>query len=656
MLTCALLLAVAGARDAAGASTDISCYADAPHGSRFYDAAQLPDGSFLVAGKSPDLDWIDAATPRTPLTLPAGVVDNNTGTGMVGFILHLSADLQSIQRVAHFADGAVEDVGRLRFTSAPGEPPGALYISGRNSSNLYRADGYWVARLDGNFTDAVPTGAEWAYVVWAEGDHKSVMPWDVGGDGKVVYVTGQPHSTGWAAAYRLTATGAEDTVPNWRTHWATLSGGGTTEFYGLAADSPNPVQRSGYVLKPRSRGCLRSWTQAEYDAWTPDGNGGVRKGTYPCDVFYTAPFDPAAPSSNQALGGYTGYRLPDSGSTTARCVGVAVDRRTNAFYLGFSFKSVLPGGNPDFEPAVVAFDADGSQRWWQRLYREWNGDPATGSPLNSTPDQYVDALAIDYSEPEGDGDLVVLARCHGNNVSNFWNGNQVSTAANPGNPGYSFHHQFTGTSGNIHISWLGRFRQSDGALQYASWNAEYAEGAALGGGLYTDPNLDGWPSHQSGWPDLNTTRMAPGVLGTDAEGKVYVLARSARRSITTANAFQKMPKPAEGFSAWNAYVRVYAHQMTTLAYSSLLTGAWDTATQSGADNTTLEGVLPVANGVLVVGWHQATGTPAVAEGVPMPTRNVLPWGAAAPAGEVPLIARLSFSEGPPAGVEDWMAR
>ncbi|MBK7084986.1 MAG: hypothetical protein IPH53_10085 [Flavobacteriales bacterium] len=120
-------------------------------------------------------------------------------------------------------------------------------------------------------------------------------------------------------------------------------------------------------------------------------------------------------------------------------------------YIGFNTKSVLPGGEPDFEPAVMAMDADGALLWWSRLYHEVTPG---GDTVNSSPDQYIDALAIDYSQPPASGMLVVNARCHGNNVENLWEGSSI--AANPGASG--FQNQFTGTNGNIHISWLGKLK------------------------------------------------------------------------------------------------------------------------------------------------------------------------------------------------------
>ncbi|MDO4569317.1 MAG: hypothetical protein Q4D38_02915 [Planctomycetia bacterium] len=73
----------------------------------------------------------------------------------------------------------------------------------------------------------------------------------------------------------------------------------------------------------------------------------------------------------------------------------------------------------------------------------------------STPDQYLDALAIDHAVPlsSGGGNLVVVARCHGNSVNNFGDGNSILENATSGRK--SFQPSISGTSGNIHLLRLG---------------------------------------------------------------------------------------------------------------------------------------------------------------------------------------------------------
>jgi hypothetical protein len=120
---------------------------------------------------------------------------------------------------------------------------------------------------------------------------------------------------------------------------------------------------------PRAASCVRP-PPAEYNAWQPDGNGGTKKGTWPLDILYNAECLPGGTGNTTDGPGYTGYS--GSATFTHGPQSVCIDRRTNAMYIGFNTKSVLPGGLPDFEPAVMAMDADGALLWWSRLYHEVN--------------------------------------------------------------------------------------------------------------------------------------------------------------------------------------------------------------------------------------------------------------------------------------------
>jgi hypothetical protein len=449
----------------------------------------------------------------------------------------------------------------------------------------------------------------------------------VGGDGRVVYGEGAEYDFKWAQIQRLSPDGQPEVVENFTAHWSDAG-----EWDGTPASSyPGgaPLVRSAIVMKAGRRGSLRSATQADFDALLPDGNGRTdRKGSYPDDYYFSGP---CSLTSDACAGGpgYTGYKTSDK--PTQRVGSIAVDRASGDFFIGYSTQSVLPDGNPDFEPAVAAIDKTGKLKWWSRLYHERIEKDGGGFTETSTPDQYVDFLAVDYATKA----LVVLARAHGNNVINFWSGDKV--AKSPG--AASFHNQFTGTSGNIHISWIGKLALSDGSLEAASWNAEFAEGAAGLGAPYDDPNLDGWPSHNAGWPDLNTTRAQS--MAVDAEGRVYVVA-TGRRSVTTKTAYQKMPKPSEGKSGWNDYARVFAPDLSTLVYSSILRGPWDPAMDGGDGNVSLLGVEPVKGGVIAVGLHKLdedTGAPA---GVPIPTASVPGWCGSEPLGESAILAHLLF--------------
>lgn len=115
-------------------------------------------------------------------------------------------------------------------------------------------------------------------------------------------------------------------------------------------------------------------------------------------------------------------------------------------------------------------------------------------------------------------------------------------------------------------SWLGKFQLDNGILTNSTYMAEFAEGTGSLGTPHTDPNLDGWPDPNKGWPDVNTTRMAKNNMKVSSNGDVCVIA-TGRRTITTANAYQKMVKPNNGgLSAWNSFVRVYDSQFHVPKY------------------------------------------------------------------------------------------
>ncbi|MBP6389766.1 MAG: T9SS type A sorting domain-containing protein [Flavobacteriales bacterium] len=594
------------------AQTNVVTYAGGSGNEAFNDVVQISDGRILVIGTADDLGWIDGSVPQ--FTLTATGIANGLGTNKVPFILVLDSTAQTLLAVHHLQPNAAEDLRFIKLTNAPGEPTGDIYLSGTTEDATN--GGYFIGKLDDNFVNGDPTGFAWVInVKCAAGEYPKIyQPWDVGGDGKVVYGYGDSHSYNWSAFYRNDADGNPDVVPHWRIHWPL---GGGPEHRGDAATflgGIGALDYSAIVLKRDATRCeLRSPTQVEFDLWQPDGNGGTKKGTWPLDILYSEPCLPGGTGNTTDGPGYTGYS--GSATFTHGPQSVCIDRRTNNMYIGFNTKSVLPGGQPDFEPAVMAMDADGALLWWSRLYHEVTPG---GDTLNSSPDQYVDALAIDYSEPPASGLLVVNARCHGNNVENLWEGDTI--AANPGASG--FQNRFTGNNGNIHISWLGKLTLADGTLMHSTYVAEYAEGTGSLGAPLADPNLDGWPNPNDGWPDVNTTYLGKNNLKVTADGSVLALGKG-RRTITTANAYQKMVKPANGgLSAWNDYVRVYTPDLSNLKYSSLLVGQWDTLTQAGGDNVRLNGSFKTRSGVIVVGRHNATG-------VDMPVSAVPAWGNAA---------------------------
>ena len=606
-------------------SQNLVTYAGGSGKERFNAVMQLSNGTVLVAGGAEDLNWIPTGVPKTPLSI--GTI-NSTATGRIGFVMQLSSDLSKILQIVYFPQGSVRDILKIRTTNVSGQATGDLFISGTRDVADYNVDGYFIAKLNNNFVKGTPTATTWTHDVVCkprqaggyvgESQYKTLQPWDVGSDGKVVFSAGSEYDFSWAEIRRLSALGKPEVVENWTAHWSTSGEWDGTPAASYTDKVANPLNYSAIVLKIGRKGSLRSWTQPMHDQLMNDGNGNAtRKGAMPDDYFFSGP----CPFTGTAAGsgGYTGYKPSDK--PTARLGEIVIDRRTNHFYFGYSTQSVLPSGLPDFEPVVVAMDNTGKLKWWNRLYQE--------TTANSTPDQYVDDLAIDYKT----NSLVVAARCHGNNTINFWRGNEIK--ASVGAKG--FQNQFTGTNGNIHISWLGKLTLDLGTVKYATYVAEYNEGATNTGAPLSNNNMEGWPDPNGGWPNLNTTRISS--LNVAADGSVSITA-VGRRTMTTRNAFQKMPKvTSTAKGTWNNFVRTYAPDLSRPLYSSVLTGKWDTISGAGGGNIELKSVFKIDAGLLAVGYSVDSAGRAV--GLPMPTIGVPTWGNATPVNEQAVFARLT---------------
>ena len=610
------------------AQINIVTYAGNSANEVFYDVMQISDGSILVVGGADNLDWIADDIPRTQFAFN-GNIPNSLGTNRYGFILKLSSDLQSIQHVTHFAQGVVEDIRFIKSNTKNYDLTSDLYISCSTEDTDDNNGGYVICKLNNNFVEGIPDSFDWMRVVWAKTGPKQYHPWDVAADGRVYYVSGESHGYDWSALYCLNQSGERMKVENWRTHWRQNG----TEFRGTPAssnpdESTNPVNYSGVVLKTWGRCELRSLTQEDFDVITPDGNGGTRKGKWPLDLFFDSPCDFENPVTNGP--GYSGYSqescCPVFGATC-----IVVDKETNNFYVGLNVKSYsVEFESPDFEPAVIAFDDTGELLWWSRLYHEITPE---GDTMVSLPDQYVDALAIDYQNNK----LVVGARAHGNNTENFWEGNTI--ASDPS--AYGFQNQFTGTNGNIHESWIGKLNLDNGVLTNSTYMAELAEGTGGLGIPHPDPNLASWPDPNSGWPDVNTTRLSVNNMKVSSTGDVIVIAEG-RRTMTTANAYQQNISPYDdGMGCWNSFVRVYDEPLRVPKYSSLVVGQWDPLTQEGGGNIKLYGVWKNSFGVICVGKQNATNN--VSDGNPIPLINVPQWGQTAPEGESAVIVYYQAS-------------
>jgi hypothetical protein len=132
-----------------------------------------------------------------------------------------------------------------------------------------------------------------------------------------------------------------------------------------------------------------------------------------------------------------------------------------------------------------------------------------------------------------------------------------------------------------------------------------------------------------------------------ADGSVCTIG-AGRRTLTTANAYQKMPNPLTGgggHSSWNSFVRIYKPDFSVPKYSSLVVGAWDTLTQVGGGNTNLYGVFKTADGVIAVGRHEEdSNNPGVAKGNDIPVTNVPTWGENSPMGQSAILVHYVSPE------------
>ena len=623
----------------AGANGSILAYVGGAGVQSLFDVHELSDGTLLLAGAASDLAWSTA--PKTQLAVPGDLPFSNTG--QTAFLLHLSADAQTVLGIYHLPAGQVNNLRWIKGTAKLGEPTGALYVSGKSTN---ANDGnYFIARLNNNFVAGAPTALTWvrnAKLSSTYGDNLGLQTWDVGGDGRIVF----GDETGALRVFVADANNQLLKLQNLRgSHFAVAP---YTDANRIAALGSAPEAAAATVSAVSFPGDLRSWTEEERLAILPDGNGSIKRGTWPYDLFFPVQ-DKAGGTSGTIEYGYTGYKATGK----LRLGGIAVDRDTNDFYLGFNVQSAFWDApvnkqQPDFEPAVLALTATGQQKWWSRLYHEvvdanGNGAIDAGETRLSSPDQYVDGLALDHSVP-GDLRLVVNARAHGNNTSNLWGGNQI--AAHPG--GNGFQNAFTGTEGNIHLSWIGKLRAADGTLLRSSWLSGFFRNTVLTQGLYPEPIHDGWPSHNQGWSNLTTTRAEPGSLRVDAQGRVYIVG-AGPRMVTTFNAHQKLPKITstinEGIAPWNAFLRVYDADLSTLVYSSALTGVWTYpspgAEPTGTNNTELRAVFPTSGGALTVGNHLATA--GVANGNPLPVAKVPAWGRSTPENQTAFFGRMSFT-------------
>ena len=640
-----------GNDQAGGSQKDVCFYVSSSElksSVKFSSVFPLPSDGVIVGGSATSLDWLPANVKRLQVQSQQAEnlskksdsenSDSQQGDKKKPFLLFLSSDVRKIQLAVLFPDSVFESIDRIEAPVVPGRRPGALYVSGQN------ANGYAILRLNveqllaANKSSQPRLDADWRLEFQATGIIKTAQPWDIDQSGRLICAVGEPYSYNWLCVEAYGPDGKPVLMPHWRSHWLAND----EKYYGDPSKAPSEPIKSGIILKTWGRGDLRSWTKEDYLKKVPDGNGGLNQGAWPWDGMFAGYFDPETQKEvtlNEDKRGWYGYRW---GATPTACVGaIKIDRRDGTIYIGGNNQSRLPDGNPDFEPWLMAMQPDGKLKWWVRLYPESKGV--------STPDQYIDALEIDYSAPlEQGGRIAVVARCHGNNVNNFWDGNRINYPdpvredADGRVPRKSFQPSFTGTNSNIHLLWLGQIRQSDGRMLAATYCGEYNESGPFGNKPFEQENLRHWPDISTGWAGLNTTRLR--CLSISPSGRP-IIGAVGRRVITTRNAYMEMPSPLnnpESKGKWSDFLRVYEDDLSAIVYSTLASGSWDWTTGKGGSDVQIADAAPLTDGTVVAVGYAPLNKEGRREGNDMPTRNAPSWGTDNPLGESAVLMKIKI--------------
>jgi hypothetical protein len=614
---------------------------------RFNTIFKLSDGTFLAGGETRSLAWVPAGVPVVTLNMPD---TTNSRSPRIAFIAHITGDMQTLARIVRFPANTVRDVFRIKTNTPTGQPTGDIYISGNreNEFNAFNNGGYYIAKLNGNFLNGNnPTGLVYLFDVNARGiqsnsplmtetvsSFRTIQPWDVQSDGKIVYGTGHQYSASWAAIYRRRANGkSDDTLSSWPNHWVRISSrnpnvnGRNIEYrnYNMRVGDSilyttnNPpgfsqnvmidsALYSGIVLKVNRGGSnWRSYNATDFQTLLTDENGNPgRVGRYPEDFMYSAPcLTGNCPNLGPNPITNYGTNYGNNDNATHRVGGIVVDKRTNDMFVGYAtlcrHPSSIQPGEGDIEPIVVGMSVSGEIKWWNRLHKE---DPVRGS--NAL--QEIEGLDVDYLHNQ----LVVLGVATDTSVNNFWKGNEITS--NPAANGVQ--NKFTGTNANIRYAWIGKMNLNNGQMRHATYMGEYANNMGLTGDAYQSARMDGWPSYNSGSPNLARTIVRNIVVAET--GEVMVIGE-AERVLTTRDAFQKMPKQDQGLAPRTSFIRVYAPNLDSIQYSTAVTGIWDRTLGRASSNLMVRTATFSDNDVAFVGQHsRADGN--------MPTTNIPAFG------------------------------
>ena len=520
-----------------------------------------------------------------------------------------------------FCPSIVETIDNIKTNSFSSSDN--IYISGRIDG------GYYIAKLNDNFTDNIPTGTEWEYRVSINNDAYEQL-WDVGRDEKIVFVaqdmpsSNLPQQENILEVFRLNSDGLLDIVPNWRYHYGIENNSGRIiegAWTPYTSNKEVSVYASSIRLAADLSGSLRSWTQMEYNSSIDDENGNFNsKKPWPMDLFFQSEFNvndkPASMAQSANLKIAPDMRF-DIG-------GISIDKRSNHIYIGGNVNTYDMSSNRGEIPFIIAYDENGNKKWWDRLYQE--------NTTNHNLTQTIIDLNIDYSS----NSLLVLATQRGSGANNLWEGNSVST--NSLNSGSSIHNSPTGGS-IATLGWIGKLSLPDGKLLYSTFFGGYTDGLTITS-PYSDPSLDGWQNHNIDNPELSNISQ-DSKISSAPSGNIAILT-NGYRFITTSNAYQKQLKPSEGTSSRGVHVRVYNPDLTNIIYSSLLTGEWNTATGNGGDNTSIDDLEFFNGGVILVGYQQ--GLDGINIGNSIPTSSIPSWGDGTNEGQEAILAKLTFQQ------------
>ena len=224
---------------------------------------------------------------------------------------------------------------------------------------------------------------------------------------------------------------------------------------------------------------------------------------------------------------------------------VILDREGNIYLCG-----TIPFnmGFPDFDPFLLKFSPDGKFIWNNCFL---NG-------LLSEPDQKTQAVALDPSN----GDLIISYWQHGNNRKT------LLLAPN------GWLTKFTGTNGNIKITWIGRVDPATGKLKNST---------------YIHSQMPNSPNPR--WPDLNSAGLTS--LAANSKGWVFAAGGTTISFPTTINAFLPIVSEYGG----HPYLAVLEPDLSAPRYSTYLS-----AGSGGVEHMALCGDRTA----VLVGTHKTT--------------------------------------------------